>query len=296
MQQETAPNVRWGEWIGEGWQMFAERWQVWMGQVLAIFVVFAIPVVPFYLMLIAMQIRLSQTGQPPELPPLFFPLGFVVTMLSLFGGAFFISGLYRTAFKQLRGEQISLRDLFSGGDVFLRVLVAMLAISVLGTIAFFFCIFPYLIVLGMLHFTIPLMVERNLSIGEALSASYKMTKANWFMFTVFVMVLSLLVSSGTLACFIGLLASYPLYFTITAIAYRDLFGVAGARSFSANQQQYPTNYSGPSWASSGNVPPPPPQFNRPDQQATLTICSNCGTTINRAARFCSKCGSSIQPS
>lgn len=293
MQQETSATVRWGEWIGEGWQMFVERWQVWVLQMLIVFLVFAIPVVPFYLTIFLNPI--SRTDGPPELPPLFFPLMVLMTLVSVLAGAFFWSGLYRTAFKQLRGEPIAVRDLFSGGDIFLRVIGAFIAIGLLSMLGGILCIFPAFIVFGLLWFTIPLIVERNLSIGEALRASYEATKPNWLMFTLFALVVAILASIGQFACYIGLLASYPLQFTIVAIAYRDVFGVPGARRYSANQQQYPTSYSGPSWSSAGEAPPPPPpQFNEPyNPQATLTICPSCGTTINRAARFCNKCGNPI---
>lgn len=294
MQQETSATIRWGEWIGEGWQMFAERWQVWVLQILILFLIFAVPIVPFYLMMFAAQLN-TAPGEVPEFPALFFPLMFAVILISTLGGAFLLSGLYKTAFKQLRGEAISVGDLFSGGDVFLRVLGAMIAVSLLSTVGIFLCILPYFVVIGLLHFTIPLIVERNLGIGEALSASVNATKANWFMTTIFVFVVYLLGSVGVYACGVGALVSYPLLFTITAIAYRDVFGVAGARRFSANQQQYSTNYSGPSWASSGSTPPSePPQFGyMPDQQPTLTICPNCGTSIARASRFCNKCGNPL---
>ncbi|MDQ3009966.1 MAG: zinc-ribbon domain-containing protein [Acidobacteriota bacterium] len=293
MREALSATVRWGEWIGEGWQMFAEKWKVWVVQMLVVFLVFAIPFVPFYLMALAIQLRASQTNEPPQLPEMFLPLMVVLMVVALFGVAFFWAGLYKTAFKQLRGEPISVRDLFSGGDVFLRIIGAFIVLTILGILGLALCILPYFVVLGALHFTIPLIVERNLSVGEAISASYNATKSNWFMFVLFVLALSALASLGAFACYIGLVVSYPLYFTITVIAYRDVFGVAGARSFSANQQQYSTSYSGQSWSSSGAVPPPP-QFNTPQEpEQTLTICPNCGTTISRAARFCNKCGNPL---
>ncbi len=288
MQEQSAANVRWGEWIGEGWQMFAEKWQVWVVQMLVVFVAFAIPLVPFYLIMVTAQLAAAESGAPPEMPALFLPLMFIIAAVSLFGGAFFWSGLYKTAFKQLRGESVSVGDLFSGGDVFLRVLGAFFVIGILAMIGAILCIFPAFIVAGLVWFTLPLIVERNLSIGEAVSASYEATKGNWFMFTLFAFVVSLLAGLGQFACYIGLLVTYPLQFTITAIAYRDVFGVAGARSFASNKPEYPTNYAAPSF------PPPPPQFAaQPQPEATTSICSNCGTTIQRAARFCSKCGSPI---
>lgn len=288
MQEQPVANVRWGEWISEGWQMFADNWQVWVLQMLIMFLVFAVPSVPLYLMMFTVSVA-TEPGQPPELPAMFFPLAGGIGIFSLLVGPFLFSGLHKTAFKQLRGEPISVGDLFSGGDIFLRVLGAFIAFIFFSILGFLLCILPAYVVGGLLFFTIPLIVERNLSVGEALSASYNAVKSNWFMFTLFAVVVGILASLGSFACYIGLLATYPLQFTISAIAYRDVFGVEGARSFLNNQPQYPTNYAPQSFPT-----PPPPLFETPSQpEATASICPNCGTQIVRAARFCSKCGNKI---
>lgn len=290
MQEVTTPNVRW-EWIGEGWQMFVEKWQVWVVQMLIVGVIFAIPVVPFYLMMLSLQMQVATNpNQPPEFSPLLLPLGLGIGLLSILGGAFFFSGFYKTAFKQLRGEQITVGDLFSGGDVFLRVIGAFFAIGFFTMLGAMLCFFPALVVPGLLYFTLPLIIERNMGVGEALRTSYEATKANWFMFALFAIVASLIAGLGQFACGVGLVVTYPLQFTIAAVAFRDVFGVPGARSFSGgNQPQYPSNYAPQSF------PPPPPQFNEPvqPQEPTTLICTNCGTMITRQARFCSKCGSPI---
>ena len=291
MEQETPATVRWGEWIGEGWQMFADRWQVWVGQMLIVFLAFALSVVPLFLMMVGAMLRTSQTGQPPELPAMFFPFALAMALAGTLGGAFLWAGLYRTAFKQLRGEPISVRDLFSGGDIFLPVAGAFIVINILTVLGFSLCIFPAFVVVGMLHFAIPLIVERRLSIGEAISASYNATKSNWLTFVVFVFVLGWLAGVGGAVCGIGLVASYPLYFTITTIAYRDVFGVARARSF-LKQQPSSTTYAGMAWAP-GAVLPPPQFVTSQEPERTLTICANCGTAISRAAHFCNKCGNPL---
>ncbi|MEP7342567.1 MAG: zinc-ribbon domain-containing protein [Acidobacteriota bacterium] len=291
MEQETSVTVRWGEWIGEGWQMFADKWPVWVGQMSIVFLAFTISAMPLFLTIFAAIVHTSQTGEPFELPETFLPLGFVMMIVGTLGGSFLLSGLHRTAFKQLRGEPIRVRDLFSGGDVFLRVAGALAVVTLLTVLGFSLCILPAFVVAGMLHFTAPLIVERKLSIGEAISASYNATKSDWPMFVLFVFVLGLLAGLGGYACYIGLVASYPLYFTITAIAYRDIFGVAGARSF-RKQQKATTSYAEAPWPP-GTVPPPP-QFVTPQEtEQTLTICANCGTAISRAARFCNKCGNPL---
>lgn len=290
MQEQPVANVRWGEWISEGWQMFADKWQVWVLQILVVGGIFLIPLVPFVLMMLSIQAQaVSTPDQPPVLPALFFPMVFGMVVFSLLAGPFFLSGLYKTAFKQLRGEPISVGDVFSGGDIFPQVLGAIIATAFFTMLGALFCILPAYVVSGLLFFAVPLIVERRVGIGEALSTSFNATKGNWFMFTLFAIVVQLLASLGGIACYVGILATLPLQFTITAIAYRDIFGVAGARSFLNNQPQYPTNYAPQAFPT-----PPPPLFDSPAQpEATASICPNCGTQIVRAARFCSKCGNPI---
>jgi hypothetical protein len=237
-------------------------------------------------MVITAILRAWQNGGPAELPEMFFPLALVMTIVGVLGGSFLLAGLHRTAFKQLRGQPISVRDLFSGGDVFLPVAGALIITGVLTVLGFSLCILPGFIVVGMLHFAIPLIVERRLGVGEAVGASYNATKSNWFMFVLFVFVLRLLASIGGAVAYFGLVASLPLYFTITAIAYRDIFGVAGARSF-VKQRPQSAAYAAASWRPDA-IPPPSIMPSQPEQ--TLTICANCGTALGRAARFCSKCG------
>lgn len=289
MQEQPVANVRWGEWISEGWQMFADKWQVWVLQMLIVVGIFAIPLIPFGLMMFSMQAQaVAIPDQPPELPPLFLPMAFGIAVFSFLAGPFFLAGLHKTAFKQLRGEPISVGDVFSGGDLFPQVLGAILATAFFTMLGAMLCILPAYVVSGLLFFTVPLIVERRLGIGEALSGSFNATKGNWFMFTLFVLVVGIMASLGSIACYVGILATLPLQFTISAIAYRDVFGVAGARSFLNNQPQYPTNYAPQAF------PPPPSLFETPSQQeATASICPNCGTQIVRAARFCSKCGNQI---
>ncbi|MGH9799453.1 MAG: zinc-ribbon domain-containing protein [Blastocatellia bacterium] len=284
MHEMNPPNVRW-EWIGEGWQMFAEKWQVWVVQILVMLLIFAVPVVPFYVMMFSMQLGATD-DQLPEWSPVVVVLAFGIGLLLFLGGPFFYSGFCKTAFKQLRGEQITVGDLFSGGDVFLRVLGAAIVIGILAAIGTLLCILPGLVVAGLLYFTLPLIIERDLSISEAISASYEAAKANWLMFTLFAIVVSFLSGLGALACGVGVLATYPLQFTVAAVAYRDVFGVTGARKFTgSNQPQYPTNYAPQSFV-------PPPQFGEASQpEPTTVICTNCGTMINPPSRFCSKCGS-----
>jgi len=274
MENAATPIVRWGDWISEGWRMFAEQWQAWVVHMLVYFLILLIPMAPFYAAIIALNLTAAR-GQEPQPPVALFLLVPVLILVLLLASAYLMGGSYYSAFKQLRGERIELRDLFSGGRYFPRMVGALLLIGVLGILGAMLCVIPAFIVGGLFFFTLPLIVDRNLGVLEAMRASRELTQQNLFMFTLFAFVVSLLSSLGAYACYVGLLVSYPLLFTITVVAYRDCFGVPGARSFAL-----PT-------------PPPPPNYGAPPPQWPA-VCPNCQAAVPANAAFCARCGGRVR--
>jgi hypothetical protein len=289
----SRPEVRWGEWIGAGWQMFADKWQVWVVQMLIMFGLFMVPAIPLYAVMFTAQIAAANSDIPPEAPAFLFPLVLLLVPVMLLGVSFLWAGFWKTALKQVRGEQIAVRDMFSGGDIFLRVLGAMFAVGLLTMLGGLACILPAFAVMGMLFFTIPIIVDRRLDISSALTMSYELTKQNWLMFTLFAFVVSLLASAGQMACYVGLLVTYPLQFTIVAAAYRDLFGVSGQPMTPAYPA--PPNYVEQPWASQipqQPIAPPSPPPSVVDSP-TAPLCPSCRTPITRVSRFCNQCGAPL---
>lgn len=270
MEQRPAAEVKWGEWINEGWQLFANQWQVWVPMMLVFIVALVVPILPVYLLIIGASI--AQGGDPDAGMPVLAPLlGLVGGLLTLGLAAFMLGGVYRTAFKQLRGEAISIRDLFSGGDVFVNVLLGIILVGLCAGVGWMLCLVPGLLAMGLLFFTFPLIVEKKLSPIEAMKQSFEMTRQNMLMFTLFAFVVALLGSIGQLACYVGLLVTYPLQFLIGAAAYKDCFGLAGMRTPSAlpgaAPAYSPQAYNQQSWA---NQPPqsygqPPQPYGQPPQ-------------------------------
>jgi zinc-ribbon domain len=319
-EQSAAPEVKWGEWIGGGWQMLMERWQVWVPMMLIFVLALLVPILPVYILLLGAGLA-SQGGDAPSAAVgILFPLVGLAGMLITIGlSAFMMGGLYRTAFKQMRGETISIGDLFSGKDLMVNMLLTLLLVGLCTIGGAFLCIIPAYIVGGLLMFSVPLVVERGLSPVDALRASFEKTKGNWLMFTLFAFVLALIAGAGAIACYVGMLLTYPLYFLITAVAYRDVFGVAGVRG---GGQQMPNSYASPSWQQGGQpsyMPPPPqyappqtpqsyappqaPQSYMPPQPAPPPVmppaptvsndqmaCPNCNALLARSAKFCNYCG------
>ena len=282
MQEMEAPNVKWGEWIGEGWQMFASQWLTWVLMMLVFLILIMIPIAPIYIYVIGAQLAAATANpdSPPEAPTFLFLLMPVFYLVILLGSAFLMSGAYKAAFKQMRGGRIAIGDLFSGGDVFLRVAGGVLLTAILAGIGAVFCILPAFAVAGLLYFTTPLIIEKQLGVIDAMKASFNRTKGHWFMFTLFAIVVGILAQLGSVACGIGMLATFPLLFTINSVAFRDLFGVSGAQSFA----QQPAN-------SAGYAQP----WTAPDQPPTATRqCPRCGAPgLAAGARFCNVCGANL---
>ena len=287
MDNNARPQVRIGDWISEGFKMFTEQWKGWVTIALGFFGVVILPIgallAAFYVMMFAtMTSQPATRGAPPEMP-VGLILGFYlvvicvgVVLLPL--TVFIMGGAYRAAFKQLRGGRVEFRDLFSARDCYWRLLGATAAHSVLAVIGFVLCIIPGLLVSGALFFTMPLIVERNLGVFEAMRASQELTRRNLLKFTLFAFLVSLIASIGSQACYVGLLATWPLTFTLSAVAFRDCFGVEGARSFSQKAFDRQAGYEA---APAVYAPPPIEQ---------PVACPNCQGALPATARFCYHCG------
>jgi len=290
MDNNPVIEVRIGDWISEGWNMFTQQWKGWLTLSASFFVVIILPMLSFiavmYVMMFATMMSQQQHSRnaSPEMPIAAF-LGFylglfalIIVLLPLM--VFLMGGAYRAAFKQLRGGRLEFRDLFSARDCYWRLLGATLIHGVLVFIGAMLCIIPAFIVAGLMFFTIPLIVERNLGIADAIRASRELTQRRLWMFILFAFLVQLIASVGSYACYVGLLATWPLMFTITVVAYRDCFGVEGARSFSQTPSPQQTGYG------AAPVPDSPPVVEPP------AVCPNCQASLPATAQFCFRCGTS----
>lgn len=303
MQPQNAPSVRW-EWISEAWQLFTRQWSVWVLMILVMYLILIAIYLPF-IGAIMMMVPTPQEGEAPGFPIGIFALYPVIFLVIISAMSWLIGGLYNAAFKQLRGEQIAVGDLFSGGQYFGRMLGAMLLIVIAFYIGIFLCVAPGLIVYGLAFLTFPMIVEGGKSTIDAIKASIEVTKRDWIMFTLFAVALYFIAAAGGLACGVGVLATMPLLFLGNALAYRDLVGVRGAqrqgqfmppppppdyRTYTPSQTPAPAPQAQP-WAEPTYISPPP----QPSQpESTTATCPHCGATLARTTNFCNQCGRSLR--
>jgi ribosomal protein L40E len=277
----TSSAVRFGDWIAEGWRMFVEQWKGWVVNILVVLLVLLAPTVPYLIIFFGLMAAAADS-RTAELPLLIWPLTFVFALVVSFVAMVMAGGLYTSALNQLRGGRVSPRDLLSAWDSFPQLLGAAILMAILTMIGAMLCIIPAYIVHGALFFTIPLILDRKLGVIEAMQTSFELTKKNILMFTLFAFVTGLIASIGTYACYIGLLATYPLQFTIGVVAYRDCFGVPGARAFLPAQQASPAVYSAPQV----RTPVAP-------ESVVQSVCPTCQASVPSTATYCPRCGRSM---
>lgn len=271
--------------------MFTSQWKGWVVMSLGLFCAVAVPMMIFmafvYAASIAAALESGPRGSSAAAPLSVFLIfgGFFLLMLVMLPlSALLTGGMYKAALKQVRGGVVEFKDLFSARDRYLTLLGGMLLHGLLIGIGSLLCVIPGFIVAGLLLFTYPLIIDRKLGVIEAMKTSTEMTKPNLLMFTLFAFVVQLIGSAGTYACYIGLLATLPLMFTMTVAAYRDCFGLEGAALPAA-----PEPWSGASYSPQA-LGSPQPHSSSPAQPPAATVCSNCEASLPASAKFCFRCG------
>lgn len=276
--------------------MFTAQWKGWVMLGLGMFGAVVVPMTLFFIFAIVTwnataAVSMGSAGPSDASPVGIFLIvasSFLLMLVMLPLSALLISGMHKAALKQLRGGQVEFKDLFSARDQLLQVLGAQLLLGLLGFLGMLICVIPAFIVGGLLFFTLPLIIDRKLGVIDAMKASAEMTKPNLLMFTLFAIVVQLIAGAGEIACGVGLLATIPLLFTMTAVAYRDSFGLEGVAQLPPAEPWGGASYSPPALGATKafSAPPPPP----PSQSPAATACPNCEAPLPSSAKFCFRCG------
>jgi hypothetical protein len=137
-------------------------------------------------------------------------------------------GLVHMALKAVRGEDTQINDVFYGFNDFGRYFVGGLlyiGVALLGVLA---CGIGAFVSAGILLFFFPLMIDKEMSAGQAFSECWAFFKTDWLMAIVLAFVTSLVSSAGSYALGVGALFSVPLSMCVVAAAYYRVIGSAPA--------------------------------------------------------------------
>ncbi|MGV3719572.1 MAG: hypothetical protein ACO1SX_01580 [Actinomycetota bacterium] len=280
-QQTPDATPRIGEWFSESFSLFGREWVTWVLQGLVYMVLASIPIIPGMVMYYGAIFRMMATSQPGSPPP--DPSTMIGAIIPLYGGGclsafiglYLLIGMSRTAMKQVRGEPISVGDIFSGADVYLPVLGAYI-LAVLAIYAgLFVCVLPGLLLTGLWIFVHPLIVERKMGVFDAFRTSFNVTRPHMWSYLGWALLIMLVyMVGGSTGC--GALVSLPLAIIMMMVSYRDAFERPAGFTPAPQVQATPPVYYGPAG---------PP--------AAGGSCPACGRMVAAGAVVCTACGTPL---
>ena len=202
-QPDAAPpqgkvNIALGEWLSNGWRVYAENWGVMSVAAL---------------------------------------VGGLVSLctLGILTGPLLL-GMYRMAFRTIRGERPELGDLFNFEGRFLQAFLAFLIYAAIqfglpggGKGGGFFAILTFAIsplVTMLFAFVLPLILERKVDVAQAINRVFKLIfSRDWLMWWIVGLVFSAIITLSPFLCGIGVLIATPWIISSAAVAYSDVFGI-----------------------------------------------------------------------
>lgn len=125
------------------------------------------------------------------------------------------------AIQQVRGQGLRLESLGEVTAVLGNLTIVALLQTFAATMGLILCILPGFVVMGLLMFSVPLVVDQKLGGVEAISRSFEMLKSQWLMATLFYIVVTILGYIGLLLYYVGLILTLPFLFLSLAVAYND---------------------------------------------------------------------------
>ena len=253
------------DWINEAFSIFAKNAGVWILSLLIVIGLAALVggFLGGFSAFAAFRFARPYSSPPftpgsyPGAYPMYrFPPSVTLTawLLGNLYGAFFYSGFFKMANKQVRGEAIGVGDLFRGGNVFLPMLLYQIVFGLLLGISALLCLLPAFAASVLLWPGFALIADGE-SFGGAFSRSVDALKSAWLNACVFGLALFGVHIACLLTCGLGFFVIVPMTFLISALMYRDMIGMPGAGPGSP-MAGLPGGYAAPM---PGVWPPPPNQ-------------------------------------
>jgi len=149
---------------------------------------------------------------------------FIVTVFSLPVLMPLMAGIIMMAIEHSRGEQIDFKSIFNYYPQMGKLALAGLLVYILTLIGFMFFILPGIYLSVAYVFTLPLIVDKNMEVWDAMEHSRKTVNKNFFKVFGLTLLLGLGLIGGILTFGIGLIWAVPLMFvTLYGLLYPMIF-------------------------------------------------------------------------
>lgn len=190
--------IRLGDWLSNGWRVYSENWLVMSLATLT-------------------------------------AVGLSIVTFGILAGPL-IMGLYRMAFKTMRGERPVFGDMFAWEGRFVQAFLSFLVFAAIyvgftaGGRGGFLSVLAFLVVNPILtiglSFVMPLILERNVDAATAVNSVGRMLFArDKLMWWVAGLVLFFINFAGATFCGVGALLTLPWTISAAAVAYRQIYGI-----------------------------------------------------------------------
>jgi hypothetical protein len=222
------PNIRFSA-ISQAWELIQQDFGVYA---VASLILVVLSVVSYYAVQIPLEAYLPMNGKSVWLPydfsnPAFWGWGLVQFVASRIISFYLGAGYFSLCIKRLRGEKISVLDVFGGFKPVIGMLAAGILVLTLEAGGCLLLLVPGMFAVGVLAFVPQIMMDQRTGPVEAIRMSYFALKRDWAMMWVLAFVMTTIAFSGVLACGAGVVFTAPLYYFVLAIHYHAYFPAQG---------------------------------------------------------------------
>ncbi len=137
----------------------------------------------------------------------------------------FAAGIIMLGIERSVDLPISYKSVFGYFAYTLPLLGVAVLMSILVTIGFLLLIIPGIYLSLAYIFAVPLVVEKNLGIWDAMETSRKAVTSHWFKLFFLFLIMSIILIISALPFGIGLIWTYPMAVAMMGVMYRDIFGI-----------------------------------------------------------------------
>jgi len=137
----------------------------------------------------------------------------------------FLAGIVMLGIERSVDLPLSYKSVFGYFAYTLPLLGAAVLMSILVTIGFLLLIIPGIYLSLAYMFTVPLVVEKNLGIWDAMETSRKAVTSHWFKLFFLFLIMGIIFIISAIPFGIGLIWAYPMSVAMMGVMYRDIFGV-----------------------------------------------------------------------
>lgn len=137
-------------------------------------------------------------------------------------------GVFVLSLRRSVDAPLNVMSIFSHFDKTIKIFLTMLLMWIILTIGFLLFILPGIYLSIAYLMAMPLVIEKDLGIWEAMETSRKAVTKRWFTMLLFGIVMSIIMFISMIPLGIGLIWTMPMGMIAYAIIYRNMFGISQA--------------------------------------------------------------------